>query len=58
MRESLSGTKSHVHYIWACNEIKASYDKYNVSITIVQSYTQKKYHLFVAVGIVAHATHS
>ena len=31
------------------------YDK--IIITIAPSYTEKKYHLFVAVGIVTHASH-
>ena len=36
-----------------CNEIEGSYDE--IIITIVPSYTEKKNHLFVAVGIVTHA---
>ena len=35
----VSGTASHTHYVWACNEIKGSYDK--IIITIVPSYTGK-----------------
>ena len=27
MRESISGTTIHVHYIWMCYEIEGSYDK-------------------------------
>ena len=38
-RESVSGTTSHVHRVWMCNEIKGSYDK--IIITIVPSYTGK-----------------
>ena len=36
-RESVSGTTSHVRYVWTCNEIEGSYDK--IIITIVPSYT-------------------
>ena len=35
--ESVSGTASHMHCIWACNEIEGSYDK--IIITIVPSYS-------------------
>ena len=42
-------------YVWTCNEIEGSYDK--IVITIVQRYTKKKYHSFVAVGIVTSAQH-
>ena len=38
-RESVPGTASHVCCIWACNEIKGSYDK--IITTIVSSYTGK-----------------
>ena len=38
-----------------CNEIGSLYDK--IIITIVQSCT-RKYHSFVAVGIVTHAAHA
>ena len=54
--ESVSGTASHARCIWTCNEIEGSYNK--IIITIVPSYTRKKYHSFVAVGIVTHAVHS
>ena len=27
MRESVSGTTSHMHCVWTCNEIEGSYDK-------------------------------
>ena len=33
----VSGTASHTHYVWGCNEIESSYDK--IIITIVPSYT-------------------
>ena len=56
MRESVSGTTSHVRCVWACNEIEGSYDK--IIITIVPSYTGKKHHSFVAVGIITRAAHS
>ena len=39
-----------------CNEIEGSYDK--IIITIVPSYIEKKYYLFVAVGIVTYAAYS
>ena len=52
MRESISGTTSHVRCVWTCNEIEGSYDK--IIITIVPSYTGKKYHPFVAIGIASH----
>ena len=57
MQESVSGTTSHMRAS-ACmrNEIKGSYDK--IIITIVPSYTGKKYHSFVAVGIVTRASDS
>ena len=35
-----------------CNKIEGSYDK--IIITIVSSYTGKKNHSFVAVGVVTH----
>ena len=38
-RESVSGTTSHMHCVWTCNEIGSSYDK--IIITIVPSYTGK-----------------
>ena len=53
---SVSGTTSHVCCVWTCNEIEDSCDK--IIITIVPSYTEKKYHSFVAVGIVTRASHS
>ena len=33
----VSGTASHTHYVWGCNEIESSYDK--IISTIVPSYT-------------------
>ena len=54
--KSTSGTASHPRLFWTCNEIKGSHDK--ISITIAPSYTGKKYHSFVAVGIVTRAVHS
>ena len=47
MQQSLSGTASHMHYIRTCNEIEGSSDK--IIITIVASYTRKKYHSFVRI---------
>ena len=41
-QESVSGTASHVHCVWTCNEAKGSYVE--IIITIVPSYTGKKYH--------------
>ena len=63
----LSGTTSHVRtriryyksralHLNVHNEIEGSYDK--IFITIVPSYTRKKYHSFVAIGIVTRAAHS
>ena len=54
--ESVSGTASNARWVWTCYEIENSYDK--IIITIVPSYTGKKYHSFVAVGIVTRAAHS
>ena len=39
MRESISGTASHVCCVWTCNETEGSYDK--IIITIVQNCTRK-----------------
>ena len=47
-RESVSGTTSHVRCF-----IEGLYDE--IIITIVPSYTGKKYHSFVAIGIVTHS---
>ena len=48
--ESVSGTTSHVCASKRANEIEGSYDK--IIIIIVPSYTGRRYHSFVAVGIV------
>ena len=53
IQEFVSGNASQV-YIWTCNEIKGSYNK--IIITIVPSCTGKKYHSFVAIGIVTCAS--
>jgi len=53
--QSVSGTASHAHCVWTCNEIEGSYNKI---ITIAPSYTGIKFHSFVAVGIVTRAAHS
>ena len=52
VQEFVSGNTSQV-YIWMCNEIEGSYNK--IIITIVPSCTWKKYHSFVAIGIVTCA---
>ena len=51
-RESGSGTTSHVHTSERAMKPKVH------TITIVPSYTNKKYHKFVAVGIDTRAVHS
>ena len=48
-RESVSSTTSHMRVS------KRAMDK--IIITIVPSYTGKKYHSFVVIGIVTHAAH-
>ena len=42
--------------IWTGNEMKGSYDE--IIITIVPTYTRRKYHLFLSVGIVTRAPYS
>ena len=48
-RESISGTTSHMRGVGTCNEIEGSYDK--IIISIVPSYTGKKYHSLVALAL-------
>ena len=52
--------KNHQYYksralCLTCNEIKGLYDK--IIMTIAPTYTGKKYHSFVAIGIVTRAAH-
>ena len=51
--KSVSALQAMCTALNICNEIEGSYDE--IIITIVPSYTEKKNHLFVAVGIVTHA---
>ena len=55
--ENVSGTTSHMHHVWTCNEIQSSYDKIIIIIVLNFVY-QKKYHPFVAAGIATHAANS
>ena len=55
-RETVSGTACHLHCIWMWHKIEGLYNK--ISITMAPNYTRKKYHLFVAIGIVTRAVHS
>ena len=49
--QSISDTVSHAHYAWMCNE------KSIITIDSIKL-CQKKYHSFVADGIVTRAAHS
>ena len=50
--EFVSSNASHVHCVWACNEIKGLYDK--IIITIIPRYTRN--HSFVAIGLITIQT--
>ena len=41
VRESVSGTASHAHCIWTCNEIEGSYDKIINTIVATKLYWKK-----------------